>query len=275
MPPKLRKKLYEIVFNADTPAGRAFDIALMIVILLSILTVMLESVDSINRKYIDLFNTLEWVITAVFTFEYFLRIYLIRRPALYIFSFYGIIDFLSIVPAYLAVFISGAHGLVVIRALRLLRIFRILKLNRHVNESAVIVSALKASRAKILVFLYSVVMIVIIIGTLMYLIEGAANGFTSIPRSIYWAIVTLTTVGYGDIAPQTIYGQTLASFVMILGYAIIAVPTGIVTAEISQSVKGKKTADRKKICLQCEKSEHDPDAVFCKYCGTILKQKNN
>lgn len=262
-----REKLYNIVFEADTRAGKIFDVALLVVILISVLAVMLESVAEIDAHYHVLLRTVEWIITIIFTLEYFLRIAIVKRPLGYIFSFYGIIDLLSIIPTYLSVLFIGSQSFIVIRALRLLRIFRIFKLNRHLSESRVIISALRASRTKIAVFIYSVIMIVIIIGTIMYLIEGSQSGFTSIPRGIYWAIVTLTTVGYGDIAPVTTLGQTLASLVMILGYAIIAVPTGIVTAEMTRSRRKKITTE---VCPHCLAEGHDHDAVFCKICGEKL-----
>lgn len=265
---KLRKKLYDIVFEADTHAGKAFDIILLIVILFSIVVVMLESVQHVNNNYGKLLKGIEWAITIIFAAEYILRIYIVKKPLAYIFSFYGIIDLLSTLPSFLATIFAGASGLVVIRALRLLRIFRIFKLNRYVSESKVIISALRASKVKISVFLYTVIMIIIIIGTIMYLIEDAESGFTSIPRSIYWAVVTLTTVGYGDIAPQTVLGQSVASLVMILGYAIIAVPTGIVTAEIVSSQKNKEVTTQ--VCPVCMHEGHDTDANYCKYCGSKL-----
>lgn len=264
----LKSKLYEIIFEADTKSGKFFDVLLIVFIFLSIFIVMLESVKEIGDKYADFFITLEWIITIIFTVEYFVRIFIVKRPWRYIFSYYGIIDFLAILPAYLSFFAISSHSLIVIRSLRLLRIFRILKLSRHVKESKVIMSALKASGTKIFVFLYFVITVVIIIGTLMYMIEGASNGFTSIPRSIYWSIVTLTTVGYGDIAPQTTIGQMLASVVMILGYAIIAVPTGIVTAEFANYKKRELISTH--VCQECMTEDHDSDAVFCKHCGGKL-----
>ena len=267
---KFKKRLYEIVFEADTRAGKAFDIALLIAILLSILVVILESVKNIYAEYGNLLFALEWIITILFTTEYILRIYIIKKPASYIFSFYGIIDLLSVLPSYIGLVFVGMSGLIVIRALRLLRIFRILKLNRYVSESKFIVSALKASRAKISVFLYSVIMLVIIIGTIMYLIEGEEGGFTSIPQGIYWAVVTLTTVGYGDIAPITPTGKFIASFVMILGYAIIAVPTGIVTSHLTVAAGGKKITTQ--VCPNCLHEDHDIEAVYCKICGTKLNE---
>ena len=265
-----KKRLYEIVFEADTPAGKAFDIALLASIILSVVVVMLESVKAINDKFGYLLIVLEWAITFFFTFEYLLRIYIVKKPTTYIFSFFGIIDLLSVLPSYIGLFFAGMSGLIVIRALRLLRIFRIFKLSRYVSESKVIVTALNASRTKISVFLYAVIMIVIIIGTIMYLVEGEKSGFTSIPSGIYWAIVTLTTVGYGDIAPVTPLGQFIASFVMILGYAIIAVPTGIVTSEFAMMAKSKKI--RNEVCPNCLHEDHDPESVYCKICGTKLNE---
>ena len=262
---KTKNRLYEIIFEADTRLGKAFDVFLLFLILCSIVAVMLESVQSIEQEAGMILRTVEWVITFFFTIEYFLRIYVVNKPRRYIFSFYGIIDFLSILPTYLGLFIAGGHNLVVIRALRLLRIFRIFKLTRYTNEGKVIMDALKSSRPKISVFMFGVLTIIIIIGTIMYLLEGSESGFTSIPRSIYWAVVTLTTVGYGDIAPQTTSGQFVAGFVMILGYAIIAVPSGIVTVEYI-----KKRGESTQVCPDCLKSGHDPDAEYCKFCGSRL-----
>ena len=264
----LKAKLYDIIFEADTPSGKFFDVNLMIVILISIFIVMLESVSSINITYGNYLHIAEWCITAIFTVEYILRIWVVKKPLKYIFSFYGIIDLLSILPTYLSLFMPGGQSLMVIRALRLLRVFRILKISRYTKESQSILRALKASRAKISVFLFAVIMIVIIIGTIMYLVEGESNGFTSIPQGIYWAIVTITTVGYGDIAPHTWLGKLIASFAMILGYAIIAVPTGIVTTEFSR--KNKKITTQ--VCPNCINEGHDTDAVFCKFCGFCLNE---
>ncbi len=263
----LKDELYEIVFEADTRLGKAFDIVLLILILLSILFVSLESVKSIAQEYGTLLYFLEWGITIFFTLEYFLRIYIIRRKFSYILSYYGLIDLLSILPTYIGIFFLGAQGLVVIRALRLLRIFRILKLSRYIQDSTMITAALKASRTKISVFLYAVVLVVIIIGTIMYLVEGQENGFDSIPEGIYWAIVTLTTVGYGDIAPATTLGRFIASFVMVLGYGIIAVPTGIVTAEFTMHKRKKVTTQ---VCPECLFEGHDHDAEYCKKCGAKI-----
>ncbi|MEN8122312.1 MAG: ion transporter [Bacteroidota bacterium] len=265
-----KKRLYEIVFEADTPTGKFFDIALLAAILLSILVVMLESVKEINERFGSLLVFLEWAITFFFTIEYLLRIYIVKKSSTYIFSFFGVIDLLSVLPSYIGLVFAGMSGLIVIRALRLLRIFRIFKLSRYVSESRVIITALKASRAKISVFLYAVVMMVIIIGTIMYLVEGEESGFTSIPSGIYWAIVTLTTVGYGDIAPVTPIGQFIASFVMILGYGIIAVPTGIVTSEFALATKNKIITTQ--VCPNCLHEDHDHGAIYCKLCGTQLNE---
>ncbi len=262
-----KDRLYEIIFEADTRAGKIFDVSLLITILLSILLVVLESVPSIERDYHDLLKISEWLITGIFSLEYILRIWIIQKPKSYIFSFYGIIDLLSVLPSYLGLVIAGTHGFMVIRALRLLRVFRILKLNRYTKEGAIIVRALRQSRIKISVFLFAVLTMVIIIGTIMYLIEGGENGFTSIPQGIYWAVVTLTTVGYGDIAPATPLGQFFASLVMIIGYAIIAVPTGIVTAELTkQSSKTTST----QVCPNCLADDHAEDALHCNKCGKKL-----
>ncbi len=262
-----RLKLHEIIYEADTKAGKLFDVVLLLIIIFSITIVMLESVPSLHDYYGDLFEMAEWIFTALFTLEYLARLVSIKKPLKYVLSFYGIIDLLSIIPTYLGVFISGTNSLMVIRSLRLMRVFRILKLGSFIKESKSLVDSLKASRHKILIFLLSILTMVTILGTVMYLVEGGENGFDSIPRSIYWAIVTMTTVGYGDISPITTLGQFIASIVMILGYAIIAVPTGIVTNELIKS-------DTKKIstqaCKSCSKEGHDSDAEYCKYCGDKL-----
>lgn len=262
----LKKHLYEIIFEADTPAGKLFDVILLVVILLSVLLVMLESVSSIAAEYLNILRILEWVITIIFTIEYFLRILIVQKPLRYAFSFFGIIDFLSVIPTYLSLFFLGSQSLVVIRMLRLLRVFRILKLTRYTQAGRMLMRAMWASREKISVFVFFVLIIVVIMGTVMYLIEGETNGFKSIPLSIYWAIVTLTTVGYGDISPATPLGQFMASIIMILGYAIIAVPTGIITAEIIKPTPVKNT----QVCQKCLFDKHDDDAVFCKKCGEKL-----
>lgn len=263
----IRKRLDTIIFGTDTPLGKSFDVGLLMVILLSVLIVMLESVPSLQGKYGSLFRNMEWVMTGIFTFEYLLRVWVTEKKAKYIFSFYGIIDLLSVLPTYISMILTGTQYLLIIRALRLLRVFRILKLGRFVGEGEQLGRALRASRHKITVFMGTVMMLVILLGTIMYLIEGVDNGFTSIPLSIYWAIVTLTTVGYGDIAPQTVLGQTIASFVMILGYAIIAVPTGIVTAEITRE---KNRLEEIKKCNTCDAIGHQGDAIYCRQCGERL-----
>lgn len=259
-----------MVFGTDTPAGKLFDIILLWAILLSVLIVMLESVSELKESFSDLFFIAEWSFTILFTIEYLLRLFISEKPGRYAFSFLGVIDLLATIPSYLALFISGGSYLVVIRSIRLLRIFRILKLGRYLREASVLSKALIAARHKILVFLGAVLTIVLITGTLMYMIEGSESGFTSIPRSIYWAIVTVTTVGYGDIAPQTILGQISASILMLMGYAIIAVPTGIVTSELANAEREKKKLENRAICTSCGLDAHDPDAGYCKSCGAEL-----
>ncbi|RME24086.1 MAG: ion transporter [Candidatus Zixiibacteriota bacterium] len=267
-----RNQLYEVIFEADTPAGKAFDVVLLWSILISVAVVLLESVEGIRDDFGPVLVGIEWFFTILFTIEYLIRLICVRHPLLYARSFFGIVDLLSILPTYLSLFIGGSQALIVIRALRLLRVFRIFKLARYVGEAGVLMNALRASRAKITVFLVAVLSIVLIVGSLMYLIEGseAQTGFTSIPASIYWTIVTMTTVGYGDIAPQTVLGKFVASVVMIIGYAIIAVPTGIVTAELSFAA-GKKSVTTQ-VCPDCHKEGHDPDATHCKFCGAQLNE---
>lgn len=262
-----KHRLHEIIYEADTPKGKLFDVILLIAILTSILFVMLESVESIDKKYHDFLQIGEWVITILFTIEYVLRTISIRKPFKYIFSFYGIIDLLSTIPKYLSLILIGSHNLAALRALRLLRIFRILKLARYIGASNRLLVALRTSKAKIAVFLFFVIILCVILGTVMYMIEGEENGFTSIPRSVYWAIVTLTTVGYGDIAPNTPLGQFIASIIMILGYGIIAIPTGIVTSEI---VKSNENDTNTQSCPNCLNEEHKENAVFCYNCGHTL-----
>jgi len=259
-----RHKIHEVIYEADTNGGKLFDVILLIAILASVVLVMLESVESFDTKYHRFLDISEWVITFLFSIEYILRIISIKNPIKYIFSFYGIIDLLSTIPKYLSLFLVGSHNLAALRALRLLRIFRILKLARYIGASNRLLVALRASKAKIAVFLFFVVIICIILGTVMYMIEGEENGFTSIPRSVYWAIVTLTTVGYGDIAPHTPIGQFIASIIMIMGYAIIAIPTGIVSTEI---VKAEKIHTNTQSCPNCLKENHNDDADFCYNCG--------
>ena len=265
--PRWQARLHEVIFEADTRAGRAFDVLLLWCILLSVLAVLLESVPDIRAEYAMPLRIVEWVFTLLFTVEYVLRLISVGRPHRYAVSFFGIVDLLAIAPTYLSVLLPGAQTLIVIRALRLLRVFRVLKLAHFLNEARVLAQALRASRHKIAVFLGAVLTLVLIIGTFMYLIEGEANGFDSIPRGIYWAIVTLTTVGYGDIAPSTVLGQMFAAAVMILGYAIIAVPTGIVTVELSKAARRSISTQA---CPQCSIEGHDVDAKFCKYCGARL-----
>lgn len=261
-----RNTLYTIIFEADTPAGKLFDEVLILAILLSIIVVMLDSVSSIAVRYCDLFYTLEWIFTILFTVEYFLRLICVGRPTRYATSFFGIIDLLAILTTYLSLMLPGSQYLLVIRSLRLLRVFRVLKLAQYIGEADLLIRALRASRRKITLFLFTVLTLVVILGSLMYVIEGPDSGFTSIPRSIYWAIITFTTVGYGDIVPETNLGQALASLIMIIGYSIIAVPTGIVTSEITYAGKYSKG----RVCQNCSFEGHDIDAKFCKRCGAKL-----
>lgn len=267
----LREKIHEIIFEADTPMGKLFDVVLLILIAASVLIVMLESVNYINVRFNRIFFILEWIFTAIFTLEYALRLYSVYRPWRYASSFFGIVDLLAILPAYLSLLIAaGAQPLMVIRAFRLIRIFRIFKLGHFLNEGNTILRALRASQIKISVFLTFVVLLVIIIGSVMYLVEGGeGSGFSSIPRSIYWAIVTLTTVGYGDITPSTEIGQFLSALVMILGYAIIAVPTGIVSAEM---VRDQKMLVNTQVCRFCGAEGHAHDARYCRRCGELLNE---
>lgn len=266
---KLKEKLYEIIFEAETREGKLFDVVLLWVILLSIATVVLESVSELRAKFHAIFIVVEWVFTVVFTIEYGLRLWVTSRPLKYATSYLGIIDLAALLPSYLSLLLIGSQYFIVIRALRLLRVFRILKLQHYLGGARVITQALAASKYKIMVFLGGVSALILISGTGMYLIEGPENGFTSIPVSMYWAVVTLTTVGYGDISPHTPVGQFLASFLMITGYAIIAVPTGIVTAEFTKSAIGKLDAPHR-VCNNCFLESHDKDAVFCKRCGNKL-----
>lgn len=272
-----RHKLHEVIYEADTPMGKWFDLILIFIILVSVILVMLESVTEFDEKYHGALLTMEWVITIFFTIEYIARIVSIRKPSSYIFSFYGIIDFLSTIPLYLSYLVAGSQVLLAVRAFRLLRIFRILKLVQYIGEASQLRTALRASRTKIAVFIYVVMILSIIMGTLMYLIESPEAGFTSIPRSIYWTIVTLTTVGYGDIAPQTTIGQFMATVIMILGYGIIAVPTGIVTVEFAKhNGKGKDEDQNHMVhintlsCSSCGVEGHRDDASHCFKCGELL-----
>lgn len=265
----LRGLVHEIIFEADTPAGKAFDVILLILILLSVIAVMLETIASYQIRYGTFLYVFEWCVTVFFTIEYVLRIYSVNRPKHYIFSFFGLVDLLSIIPTYLSIFFVGTQSLIIIRALRLMRVFRIFKLVKFLSQGQLILNALRSSRQKIAVFMLFILLVVCIFGSIMYLVEtGSDGGFDSIPRSVYWAIVTLTTVGYGDISPQTPFGQFLASLIMIMGYSIIAVPTGIVTGEL---LKERNSTDiTTQSCQECSREGHDSDAIFCKYCGSIL-----
>lgn len=263
-----RLRLYEIIFEADTRAGRLFDVTLLCLIVASVGIIILESVEYFKANFRSYFLIVEWILTAIFTLEYILRVYTVPNKAKYIFSFFGIIDLIAVLPSYLALFIAGAHSLMIIRSIRLLRIFRILKLSRYVGEGQFLLAAMRASRHKIIVFLFTVITTVVIMGTVMYMVEGPEHGFTSIPRSIYWSIVTMTTVGYGDIAPKTDLGQFLASLLMILGYGVIAVPTGIVSAEMVSMKSSDKLTTQ--VCPHCMREGHDSDATFCKFCGGQL-----
>lgn len=260
-----RTNLHDIIYEADTPLGKMFDLILLILILLSVIFVMMESVSSIDAKFHRFLYIGEWVITIFFTFEYIARIITVKKPFKYIFSFYGIIDLLSTIPLYLSFILAGTSYLLTVRALRLLRIFRILKITRYIGESNKLKRALLHSRAKILIFLFAVLIISIIAGTIMYLVEGEENGFSSIPHSVYWCIVTLTTVGYGDISPATPLGQFIASIIMVMGYGIIAVPTGIVTSEYTKADRHVDTSTQS--CVNCNESHHKDNAKFCHNCG--------
>jgi voltage-gated potassium channel len=262
-------KLHEIIYGTHTPAGKLFDIVLLIVIVYSVIIVMLESVPRIDAKYHSFLNISEWIVTVLFTLEYILRLICIKKPTKYIFSFFGVVDLLSTIPKYLSFFIGGSQYITAFRALRLLRVFRILKLVRYVGESNNLLRALRASRTKIFIFVFFVLIVSVILGTIMYLIEGPEHGFNSIPHSVYWTIVTLTTVGYGDISPETGLGQFIATLIMIIGYGIIAVPTGIVTVEFAKGQK-KDSDENKIICENCLSEGHAPGANHCFNCGGKL-----
>jgi voltage-gated potassium channel len=264
---RLRNSLHEIIFEADTRAGKMFDVALIGCIVISLILVMLDSTAMFRASYGSWLYLGEWIITILFTVEYFLRLFCVNSPTRYAVSFYGIIDLLAILPTYISLFLPGAQYLIAIRVLRVLRIFRVLKLVQYLSEARQLGQALRASRRKITIFLFTVSVLVIVFGSMMYIIEDESSGFTSIPRSIYWAIVTLTTVGYGDISPKTPVGQALAALIMIIGYSIIAVPTGIVTAEVTRAM-GKPVSTQ--ACRDCSAEGHDADAVYCKYCGARL-----
>ncbi|MCD6365980.1 MAG: ion transporter [Bacteroidales bacterium] len=264
---KIKSRLYDIIFGTKSFAGKTFDLILLLVILFSIIAVMLETVPRFSLKYHTFFRISEWIITGLFTVEYVLRIWILKKPFRYIFSFFGFIDLLSLLPTYLGLFFAVKHSLVIIRSLRFIRIFRILNLPSYSLAGNLIWQSLKDSRQKIVVFLVAVVTIVFVVGTLMYMIEGPENGFTSIPESAYWAVVTVTTVGYGDIAPQTNAGKLLSTFLMLIGYAVIAVPTGIVTSSLIRNTGSGK----KKICPSCH-CENDENATYCKQCGNLLEK---
>lgn len=267
-----RAKLHEVIYGTHTPAGKLFDIILLIVILYSIIVVMLESVPRFDEKYHRFLDISEWIVTILFTIEYILRIICIKKPSKYIFSFFGVVDLLSTIPKYLSFFVVGSQYITAFRALRLLRIFRILKLVRFVGESNNLLRALKASRAKIFIFVFFMLIISVLLGTVMYLVEGPQHGFNSIPHSIYWTIVTLTTVGYGDISPETGLGQFLATLIMIIGYGIIAVPTGIVSAEYTRSPENALSESSGRSCSDCGAEIHRNDACYCRKCGHKLEE---
>jgi voltage-gated potassium channel len=263
-----REKLHEIIYESNTPAGKAFDVSLLILIVASILIVMLDSVEGLHLLYGNLFAKLEWIFTGLFTVEYILRLVSIRRPASYVFSFLGVVDMLAIIPSYLSIIFAGAQSLLVLRALRILRVFRIFKLTHFLTEMQFLGVAIKGSLRKISIFMLIVLMLVIILGSVMYLIEKGENGFSSIPDSIYWAIVTITTVGYGDISPATSVGKFVASIIMLMGYGIIAVPTGILTTEMALAARKKE--QKQEVCSGCGLEGHDTDAKYCKSCGELL-----
>jgi voltage-gated potassium channel len=263
----LKEHIYTIIFEADTPGGKWFDVSLIVAIALSVLVVMLDSVQSIHDEYGSALLVVEWGFTLLFTTEYLLRIYSIGNKLKYMVSFFGLVDLLAILPTYLSLYYAGTQYMAVIRILRVLRVFRILKYAQYVKEIEVLMRALRASRRKILVFLFTVTTLVVILGSLMYLVEGQNGNFTSIPKGVYWAIVTLTTVGYGDIAPKTDLGQAIAAFVMIMGYSILAVPTGIVTVELGRAAH----IVTNNACPECSKEGHDTNAEYCKFCGSKLE----
>jgi len=265
--PRWRSRAYEIIFLADSPGGKAFDVALIAAILISVAVVMLDSVGSISASHRTALRVAEWIFTVLFSIEYLFRIVAVRRARAYAFSFFGVVDLMAVLPTYLSLLLPGGHYFIVIRILRVLRVFRVLKLAQYVGEARTLGAALRASRYKIIVFLFTVLTVVVVVGSLMFLVEGPEAGFTSIPRGVYWSIVTLTTVGYGDIHPVSPLGQTLAAMVMVLGYGIIAVPTGIVTVELAHQAQRNVAARR---CPACDGGDHDRDARHCKHCGARL-----
>lgn len=265
-----RDTLYTVIFEHDTPGGKLFDVALILSILASVFAIIIDSVARVHDTYGDALYALEWGFTILFTVEYILRLLCARRPGRYARSFFGVVDLLAVLPTYVSVLVPGTQYLLVLRILRVLRVFRVLKLVQYIGEADTLMAALRESRRKITVFLFTVLALAVVLGSVMYMIEGETNGFTSIPRSVYWTIVTLTTVGYGDISPQTSLGQAIAAVVMMLGYAIIAVPTGIVTVELSRAREGKP---RPRACPDCGAASHDQDAVHCKYCAAHLLEQ--
>jgi len=265
-----RERLYVIIFFTNTPSGKRFDTWLLIVIFASLVVVMLDSIASFNQLHGPLLTRLEWGFTAIFAVEYALRIHTHPEPRKYIFSFYGVVDLLSVLPAFIALLFPEAQYLLVVRVIRMLRIFRVLKLTPYLSQANFLLVALRGSKQKIIVFLASVTTLVIIYGTLMYVVEGPSNGFTSIPMSIYWAVVTLTTVGFGDIVPHTPLGKALATMVMITGYSIIAVPTGIFTAELANAMRQDSLQHN---CPTCDKLNHEANAAFCSRCGSSLFER--
>jgi voltage-gated potassium channel len=260
-----RERAHQVVFEADTTAGRVFDLTVLAAIAASVAVVSLESVASIQARWSAELRVAEWVFTAFFTVEYLLRLAVVKSPLAYARSFYGLVDLVAVLPSYLSLVFPGAQALLAVRALRFLRVFRVLKATRYVGEMTVLTRALRASRPKIVVFLFVVLTLVLVMGTLVYLVEGAANGFTSIPRAVYWAIVTMTTVGYGDVAPQTPLGQLIAAAAMVLGYSLIVIPTGIFANELA-----RRRDVSTQHCRSCAREGHDTDAVHCKYCGERL-----
>lgn len=263
----VRHKIYKIIFETDTPSGQRFDIILIYAILLSVIAVMLDSIEQVHNQFGYWLFRIEWIFTLLFSIEYLLRIYSSPKPFQYIFSFYGIVDLISIIPSYLALVIPEASYWLVVRLLRVLRIFRVLKMARHLSEGHLLLRSIYQSRRKVVVFFTAVLILSIIFGSLMFLVEGPERGFTSVPKSIYWTIVTITTVGYGDITPQTVFGQIIATMVMLTGYSIIAIPTGILTAEISSEMRKERNTRR---CSNCNRSGHHNDATYCYHCGVLL-----
>lgn len=267
----LKTRLFQIIFESDTPLGKGFDIALAVLILLSVSVVLLDSVQAYHLRYGELFYYAEWVITALFTFEIGLRIYCLEKPMQYLKSFYGVIDVLAVLPTWLALVLPGAQILVVIRLLRTLRLLRVLEMMSLVGQGKLLVDALKRSRGQIMLFLFAVMMLVTIFASILYLVEPAEAGFTSIPKAIYWGIVTLTTVGYGDITPVTPIGQFISIMIMLTGYSIIALPVGVFSAEVIQTLRNERYSDE--ACPGCGKHQHEKNARYCKFCGTWLDEE--